>query len=83
PGTGGDEQTRNARLLEAAGGAVVLPQSGATSERLREILLRLVGDDQERARMAAASARVGRPDAASRLADALLALGDRSHNQER
>lgn len=82
PGTGGDEQTRNARLLEEAGGAIVLPQSDASSERLCEILLRLLGDDRERARMGGASARVGRPDAASRLADALIALGDRSHNQK-
>ncbi len=35
PGTSGDEQTENARLVERAGGAVVLPQSMLTPETAR------------------------------------------------
>ena len=36
PGTSGDEQTVNARLVEAAGGAVVLPQATLTPAGLSE-----------------------------------------------
>ena len=75
PGAGGDEQTRNAAILAEAGGAVLLPQTEATPERLRELILDLLAAPDRLAAMAAAAARtVGQPDAAARLADELLAL---------
>lgn len=74
PGTGGDEQTRNARILADAGAAVVIPQIDATPERLRSEILRLLTDPERRAAMAAAARSVGRADAAARLADAILRL---------
>jgi UDP-N-acetylglucosamine--N-acetylmuramyl-(pentapeptide) pyrophosphoryl-undecaprenol N-acetylglucosamine transferase len=83
PGTGGDEQTRNARLLADAGGAVLLPQAEATPERLRDEIAGLLADPDRRRRMAAAARTVGKPDAAARLADELLALAGRTSRPPR
>ncbi|MCC6313070.1 MAG: undecaprenyldiphospho-muramoylpentapeptide beta-N-acetylglucosaminyltransferase [Thermomicrobiales bacterium] len=76
PGAGSDEQTRNARLLADAGGAVLLPQHEATPETLRAVILELLDDPARRQRMADAARGVGQPDAARRLADALLDLAN-------
>ena len=44
PGTSGDEQTVNARLVEAAGGAVVLPQAILTTAALLGTVAKLLAD---------------------------------------
>lgn len=77
PGTGGDEQTRNAGILADAGAAILIPQAEATSERLRQEILGLLADPDRRERMAAAARSVARRDAAARLADHLLRLHGR------
>ncbi|MDP9366251.1 MAG: undecaprenyldiphospho-muramoylpentapeptide beta-N-acetylglucosaminyltransferase [Chloroflexota bacterium] len=77
PGAGGDEQTRNGHLLAAAGGAVLLPQTEATPERLGTTILDLLRDPVRLRAMGQAARSVGRPDAAARLADELLALARR------
>ena len=82
PGAGGDEQTRNARLLVNAGGAVLLPQDAATPQVLNATLRDLLGDSARLARMAEGARRVGAPDAAARLADELLALAGRGPIRE-
>ena len=74
PGTGGDEQTKNARLLAAVGGAVLLPEHELTPGRLAATLDRLLGAPAELARMATAARTQARPDAAERLAGELLRL---------
>ncbi|HET8626556.1 MAG TPA: undecaprenyldiphospho-muramoylpentapeptide beta-N-acetylglucosaminyltransferase [Thermomicrobiales bacterium] len=74
PGTGGDEQTRNARLLADAGGAILLPEADLTPERLRATLDDLLADPARLARMGAAARALARPDAADALADELLRL---------
>jgi UDP-N-acetylglucosamine--N-acetylmuramyl-(pentapeptide) pyrophosphoryl-undecaprenol N-acetylglucosamine transferase len=74
PGTGGDEQTRNARLLAEAGAAVLIPQAEATPERLRHEILSILADAGRRGAMAEAARSVGRVDAAARLADVVLGL---------
>lgn len=76
PGTGGDEQAMNARVLERAGAAVVLPQAQATPERLLAEMRTLLSDAPRRQRMAAAAASVAAPDAAARLADLLLDVAE-------
>ena len=76
PGTWGDEQRKNARVLGDVGGAVVLGQRDASPERLlREIRL-LIDDPDRRAAMAAAARGTSRHDAASRLVDELLKLAE-------
>lgn len=69
-----DHQTANARALERAGAAIVLPQGEATPEACARLLDELLRDPGRRRAMAAAAARLARPDAAARIADALLDL---------
>ena len=68
PGASGDEQTANARLVEAVGGAVVLPQSEVTAERLVDTLTRLLADRAGLEAMGARARTLAVPDAAQRLA---------------
>jgi UDP-N-acetylglucosamine--N-acetylmuramyl-(pentapeptide) pyrophosphoryl-undecaprenol N-acetylglucosamine transferase len=77
PGAGGDEQTRNARVLAGRGAAVLLPQADATPDRLRAVLLDLLDHPDRLTGMAAAARSVGRSDAAERLADLLLEVAHR------
>jgi UDP-N-acetylglucosamine--N-acetylmuramyl-(pentapeptide) pyrophosphoryl-undecaprenol N-acetylglucosamine transferase len=74
PGTWGDEQTKNAQVLAAAGAAVVLPQPEATPERLRTELVALLHDPDRRNRMAASALRIAQPNAAANLLDEILKL---------
>jgi UDP-N-acetylglucosamine--N-acetylmuramyl-(pentapeptide) pyrophosphoryl-undecaprenol N-acetylglucosamine transferase len=68
PGAGGDEQTANARLVEAAGGAVVLPQADLAPDRLVDVLTRLVADEAALRSMGTRARALAAPDAAERLA---------------
>lgn len=77
PGTWGDEQRKNARVLESVGGAVYLEQTDATPERLDAEVRRLILAPDRLREMAAASASISRPDASARLVDELLALANR------
>jgi UDP-N-acetylglucosamine--N-acetylmuramyl-(pentapeptide) pyrophosphoryl-undecaprenol N-acetylglucosamine transferase len=72
PGSGGGEQDRNADLLANCGGAIVLAQTEATAERLKNEILGLLSDRSRLTAMAAATRSIGREDAAIRLADLLL-----------
>jgi UDP-N-acetylglucosamine--N-acetylmuramyl-(pentapeptide) pyrophosphoryl-undecaprenol N-acetylglucosamine transferase len=72
PGSGGGEQDRNADLLARCGGAIVLPQTDATAERLKAEVFALLSDQARLAGMAAATRSISREDAATRLADLLL-----------
>lgn len=78
PGTWGDEQRKNARVLGDIGGAVVLEQDDVTPDRLGDEILRLVRDDDERSTMAEHARSISVPDATSRLVDELLALAKRA-----
>ena len=67
-----DHQTRNARVLERSGAAIVLPQAELTPERLAG-LLRSLGR-QQLLEMARNARLLGRPDAAEKVADVCVAL---------
>jgi UDP-N-acetylglucosamine--N-acetylmuramyl-(pentapeptide) pyrophosphoryl-undecaprenol N-acetylglucosamine transferase len=69
-----DHQLYNARSLERAGGGVAIPQAEATPLRIAAEVERLARDPELRTRMARAARERGRPDAARRVADDLLAL---------
>ena len=71
PGTRGDEQTANARLVERAGGAVVLPQASLTPDTLRQGVLSLLGDPARLKDMGERARALAVPDAAERLATLL------------
>ncbi|SHN29584.1 DDE superfamily endonuclease [Streptomyces yunnanensis] len=68
----GNEQAYNARHLEEAGAAVALT-GDVTAARLREALGPLLAGPARRAGMAEAARAHGRPDAADRLVDVILA----------
>ncbi len=71
PGTSGDEQTANARLVESAGGCLVLRQADLTPERLAATVRELLADPARLAAMGSRARSVAVPDAAERIADLL------------
>ena len=69
-----DHQTGNARFIEQAGAAVVVPDAELDGPRLAREVGTLLGAPQRLAAMSKAARAVARPDAADRIADELLAL---------
>ena len=67
PGTRGDEQTENARMVERLGGAVVLPQSMLTTARLVEDIRGLLADPARLKQMGEHARTLAVPDAAERI----------------
>jgi UDP-N-acetylglucosamine--N-acetylmuramyl-(pentapeptide) pyrophosphoryl-undecaprenol N-acetylglucosamine transferase len=68
----GDHQTKNARYFQAAGGAILVPETelGHVPDLVRSLL-----DDPGRLEeMGAAMRQVARPDAADRIAEELIGL---------
>ena len=68
----GDHQTKNARYFQAAGGAILVPETelGHVADLVRSLL-----DDPGRLdEMGAAMRQVARPDAADRIAEELIGL---------
>ncbi|ALA57058.1 undecaprenyldiphospho-muramoylpentapeptide beta-N-acetylglucosaminyltransferase [Nitrospira moscoviensis] len=59
-----DHQMKNARAMEAAGGAVVLPQAELTGARLSEAVVGVLGDQERLAAMRKGSGGMRRTDAA-------------------
>lgn len=68
-----NDQLANANALALAGGAVVWPQARLTPEALADDLAVRLCDGAGLSASAAAARRVGKPDAAARLADVVLA----------
>jgi UDP-N-acetylglucosamine--N-acetylmuramyl-(pentapeptide) pyrophosphoryl-undecaprenol N-acetylglucosamine transferase len=68
PSARGDEQMANARLVERAGGAVVMPQPTLTPALLAERVRALLADPPALKEMGERAMRLGVPDAAERLA---------------
>jgi UDP-N-acetylglucosamine--N-acetylmuramyl-(pentapeptide) pyrophosphoryl-undecaprenol N-acetylglucosamine transferase len=68
-----DHQTANARYMERAGAAVVIPDNELTGARLAHEGGRLLADRGRLAAMGRASAGLARPDAARDIAHELLA----------
>jgi len=69
-----DHQTANARFMEKAGAALVIPDSELDGPRLAREVAALLGAPHRTAAMAQAALAAARPDAADRIADALLGL---------
>jgi UDP-N-acetylglucosamine--N-acetylmuramyl-(pentapeptide) pyrophosphoryl-undecaprenol N-acetylglucosamine transferase len=70
-----DHQTANARYMERAGAAVVIPDDELTPARLANEVGRLLADRGRLAAMGRASARLARPNAARDIAHELLSAG--------
>jgi UDP-N-acetylglucosamine--N-acetylmuramyl-(pentapeptide) pyrophosphoryl-undecaprenol N-acetylglucosamine transferase len=69
PGAPSDHQTRNARTLEAAGAAVVVPDEECTAGTLDALLSKLLADPGRLSEMSDCARALARPDAADALAD--------------
>jgi UDP-N-acetylglucosamine--N-acetylmuramyl-(pentapeptide) pyrophosphoryl-undecaprenol N-acetylglucosamine transferase len=76
PGASGDEQTANARMVEGAGGAVLLPQPALTPAALAGRVRDLLADPRRLKEMGDRARALAVPDAAERLADLVLAARD-------
>lgn len=72
PGAIADEQSANAKFLVDAGAAVRIPQRESTPQRLAELLRNY--SREELLAMAIAARKVGRADAADRVADVCMAM---------
>jgi UDP-N-acetylglucosamine--N-acetylmuramyl-(pentapeptide) pyrophosphoryl-undecaprenol N-acetylglucosamine transferase len=72
PGTRGDEQTANARLVGRAGGCAILPQATLTPERLLERVRGLLAEPAGLKEMGERARSLAIPDAADRLVSVLL-----------
>ncbi len=72
PGTRGDEQTANARLVQATGGAVVFPQVALTPEGLLESVRGLLADPPGLKAMGERARSLAVPDAAERIVRLIL-----------
>jgi UDP-N-acetylglucosamine--N-acetylmuramyl-(pentapeptide) pyrophosphoryl-undecaprenol N-acetylglucosamine transferase len=57
PNVTNNHQEKNARVLERAGGAVVLVESGLTSAQFRDTVMKLIGDEERLNNMAQAMAK--------------------------
>ena len=68
-----DHQAANARFMEEAGAAVVIPDDELTAARLAQEVGQLLSDAPRLAAMANASAELARPHAAAEIAHELLA----------
>lgn len=73
PAAAADHQSANARWMERAGAAVVIPDDELTADRLAREVAGLLHDRARLAAMARASAALARPDAAREIAGELLA----------
>jgi UDP-N-acetylglucosamine--N-acetylmuramyl-(pentapeptide) pyrophosphoryl-undecaprenol N-acetylglucosamine transferase len=69
-----DHQTTNARYMERAGAAVVVPDSELDGPRLAREVAALLASPERLAAMRAAARAIARPDAAELIAEELLAL---------
>ena len=72
-----DHQTTNARHLERAGAAIVIPDAELTGPRLAQEVGRLLADPSRLAAMARASAGLARPQAAEQIAAEVLGVARR------
>lgn len=76
PGAIDQDQLANATALASGGGAVLMPQSHFTPERFAELVARYAGDPAQLAIMAGDARRMGRADAAERLADLVIRIAE-------
>jgi UDP-N-acetylglucosamine--N-acetylmuramyl-(pentapeptide) pyrophosphoryl-undecaprenol N-acetylglucosamine transferase len=74
PTAAADHQTMNARALERAGAAVLIPEAELTTERLARTVEAVLQDPVRRGRMGVAAARRRHPKAAETIARSVLSL---------
>lgn len=78
PGASRDEQTANARIVEAGAGAVVLPEAALSPTRLLETIRSLLADPERLRLMGERARSLAIPDAAERIAGLVLEIAART-----
>jgi UDP-N-acetylglucosamine--N-acetylmuramyl-(pentapeptide) pyrophosphoryl-undecaprenol N-acetylglucosamine transferase len=74
PFASADHQRKNARWMADAGAAQVIADADLNGEKLGALVRALLADDKGMAVMAAASTKLGRPQATARVADEIERL---------
>ncbi|MDR0324557.1 MAG: undecaprenyldiphospho-muramoylpentapeptide beta-N-acetylglucosaminyltransferase [Oscillospiraceae bacterium] len=74
PNVTADHQTANAKMLENAGGAVVMPEAGLTAENLYRAVKDLLGDQSRREAMTRSLHKLAVPNSAQRIAGLMQEL---------
>lgn len=74
PNVTADHQTKNARVLSEAGGAVLLPEKESSGQLLYDTVTALLADGDRRSAMSAALKKLGADDANERIYQTLLGL---------
>ncbi|MGN8897308.1 undecaprenyldiphospho-muramoylpentapeptide beta-N-acetylglucosaminyltransferase [Flavonifractor sp. HCP28S3_F3] len=74
PNVVADHQTKNARVLEGAGGAVLLPESESSGEKLYQVAASILNDKEKREAMSAALRAMAVADAAEQIYNTLSGL---------
>lgn len=74
PNVTANHQEHNARVLERAGGAVVLVEAGLTSQDFTKTVTELIGDDARLSQMEEAMKHAAPADATERITDVVLSL---------
>ena len=74
--TGGDEQTRNAKMCEQIGAAEILAQIELTPEKLLHRLKVLLSNPPKLEKMSQAALKLAKPHAAQTLAEMLVEMGN-------
>ena len=74
PNVTADHQTKNAKVLSAAGGAVLLPEGACSGEKLWEMASDLLNNREKREAMSRALREMAVPDAAEQIYTALTGL---------
>ncbi len=79
----GNHQEKNARLLERAGGARVLPDGELTGESLSALVRELLGDPAQLRRMGEALKKLDRPDSLDVIVEETLRLTENKAGPDR
>ena len=74
PNVTNDHQTKNAKVLSEAGGAILVPESECSAEGLYRTTAELLARTEKREEMSRKLNAMGAPDAAGRIYEALLTL---------
>ena len=75
-----DHQTKNARVLANAGGAVLLPEGESSGEKLYALMTGLLSDAPRREAMSRALRDMAVPDAAEQIYQTLVRLMEKRAN---
>ena len=74
PNVTADHQTKNAKVLSEAGGAILMPEAECSAESLYRTAAELLARPEKREEMSRALTAMGSPDAAGRIYDTLVGL---------